>query len=59
MIKNVAYSLAPDLYTSRVREAEAQLAQYTSSTAPVFFYNSVMFPGETLQLHLFEPRYKV
>ena len=59
MIKSIAYLLNPSVYEARVREAEAQLASFLSATVPLFFYNSVMFPGEVLQLHLFEPRYKV
>lgn len=48
----------PDLYVARKAEVQAEREAWQLHH-PVFFYNSVMFPGEVLKLHLFEPRYKV
>ena len=51
-------TLNPDLYAIRLLEAQAEKASW-HTVLPVFFYNQVMFPGQILHLHLFEPRYKV
>lgn len=57
MLKALAMALDPDTYASRL--AEAQIAkQDWSLLYPCFFYNSTMFPGSRLALHLFEPRYR-
>ena len=59
MIKNLALKLNPDLYKKRAEESAAELAEHKDSNYPVFFYMECLFPGTRLQLHLFEPRYKL
>jgi hypothetical protein len=58
MLKNLALTLNPDLYAQRLLETAAEKASW-NMVLPVFFYNEVLFPGQILNLHLFEPRYKV
>ena len=58
MLKNIAVMINPEMYASRLLEVEAERASW-QTVLPVFFYNEPLFPGETLRLHLFEPRYKV
>lgn len=58
MLKNIALSLNPTLYNTKLREVAIEKASW-DTILPVFFYNVTMFPGEILSLHLFEPRYKV
>lgn len=58
MLKNIARLLNPSLYQTRLHELEVERSNW-NAVLPVFFYNAVMFPGEILSLHLFEPRYKV
>lgn len=58
MLKSAAQLLNPTLYASRLQEVAQEKALW-ETVLPVFFYISVMFPGELLHLHLFEPRYKV
>lgn len=41
----------------RLQEAQLQKESWTA-LYPVFYYNSAMFPGSRLSLHLFEPRYR-
>ena len=43
----------------RLAEAKKEAAEWTECTYPIFFYNDMMFPGQSLSLHLFEPRYKL
>lgn len=57
MIKSMAMTLDPDGYMTRLEEARS-LRDTWSALYPIFFYNSVMFPGSVLSLHLFEPRYR-
>ena len=58
MLKNIACAINPEVYAAR--KAEVQIERQTWQLQhPVFFYNTLMFPGEILKLHLFEPRYKV
>mmetsp|Transcript_13535 Transcript_13535/g.14061 ORF Transcript_13535/g.14061 Transcript_13535/m.14061 type:complete len:454 (+) Transcript_13535:67-1428(+) len=58
MLKNIALSLNPTLYNTKLREVAIEKASW-DTILPVFFYNVTMFPGEILSLHLFEPRYKL
>lgn len=58
MLKNLAMTLNPELYSQRQVEAAAEKASW-NTVLPVFFYNEVLFPGQILHLHLFEPRYRV
>eukprot|EP00904_Undaria_pinnatifida_P005291 jgi/Undpi1/1892/HiC_scaffold_12.g05279.m1 len=58
MIANIARTCFPELYASRLREVEAEQDTFMA-VLPIFYYNVPMFPGETLNLHLFEPRYKL
>lgn len=58
MLKNIALTVNPTLYNARQKEIDVE-KQNWSKVLPVFFYNTVMFPGEVLSLHLFEPRYKL
>lgn len=58
MIKNIAIALDPNMYTLRLAEAEAEKSSW-SAIYPIFYYNETLFPGCILNLHLFEPRYKL
>jgi hypothetical protein len=64
MIRDMAMSLQPTLYTSRVAEAAIEKTKM-NAMLPAFFsqsiseYYEIIFPGQRLQLHLFEPRYKL
>jgi hypothetical protein len=58
MLKNIALQVDPDLYQLRLQEASLEKASWTT-VYPIFYYNSTMFPGSVLSLHLFEPRYKL
>jgi hypothetical protein len=58
MVKGVAMTLDPEGYRLRLEETVTEKESW-STILPIFFYNSVMFPGSTLSLHLFEPRYKL
>ena len=58
MIKSLAMLADPEGYRSRLAETTAEKEQW-SALYPVFYYNSCLFPGNRLSLHLFEPRYKV
>jgi Lon protease-like protein len=58
MIKNIALLVDPVAYALRIAETEAEKKTWTN-LYPVFYYNSTIFPGSHLNLHLFEPRYKV
>jgi hypothetical protein len=57
MLKNIAQLLNPSLYQARSQEIALEKTTW-STILPVFFNNDVLFPGEILSLHLFEPRYK-
>ncbi|CAN0177292.1 unnamed protein product [Scytosiphon promiscuus] len=58
MISHIARTCFPELASSRLQEVQADREKFMA-VLPVFYYNVPMFPGETLQLHLFEPRYKL
>ena len=58
MIKAMAVSVAPEEYAARLAEAEAEKATW-SALLPIFYYKEALFPGARLDLHLFEPRYRV
>lgn len=48
----------PELLERRTRETEAERDKF-DLCLPAFFYNVPVFPGQTLCLHFFEPRYKL
>jgi len=58
MIKALAVAVAPEEYAARLAEAEAEKATWTT-TLPIFYYNDCLFSGAKLDLHLFEPRYRI
>jgi hypothetical protein len=58
IIKSMCLSLDSDSYLSRLEENKNEV-ETLSSLLPVFFYNTVLFPGSHLGLHLFEPRYRL
>eukprot|EP00752_Nemacystus_decipiens_P001802 g1741.t1 len=58
MIAQIAKALFPELLERRLRETEAEKAKF-ELCLPAFFYNVPVFPGQTLCLHFFEPRYKL
>jgi len=58
MIKAMALALDADGYNSRLAETVSEKATW-STVYPIFYYNTAMFPGSRLSLHLFEPRYKI
>ena len=57
-LREICILLHPTLYQKRVREVEAEKQDW-ALTLPIFFHNDVTFPGSTVSLHLFEPRYKL
>lgn len=60
MIKAIARALNNALYVQREEEILMELNNYKNdSIYPIFYYNSNLFPGSTLSLHLFEPRYRI
>lgn len=58
IIKAIAQQFNPNSYATRLQEAEAEKVGWRS-LLPIFYYNSPLFPGMKLSLHLFEPRYKL
>lgn len=58
MLRAVAHSHNPQLYSTRLRESEDDRNSW-STVLPIFYYNQALFPGSRLSLHLFEPRYKL
>ena len=54
----MAVNLNPIEYAARVVEAEAERSTWMT-LLPIFYYNETLFPGGRLDLHLFEPRYRV
>lgn len=58
MIKSLASMIDPTTYASRLAESQIEKESWTA-LYPMFYYNSAMFPGGKLSLHLFEPRYKL
>lgn len=57
MLKNIAQSIDPTAYGIRLKESEEEKATW-SSNYPIFYYNNTLFPLSSLNLHLFEPRYR-
>lgn len=57
LIKSMALIVDQETYMLRLQEAQLQKESWTA-LYPVFYYNSAMFPGSRLSLHLFEPRYR-
>lgn len=58
MLKAMAIALDGDGYQARLEEVRLEKASWTTQY-PIFYYNSPIFPGNILSLHLFEPRYKL
>ncbi|CAN0427229.1 unnamed protein product, partial [Ectocarpus sp. 13 AM-2016] len=58
MLAQIAKSLFPELLERRLRETEAEKAKF-ELCLPAFFYRVPVFPGQTLCVHFFEPRYKL
>jgi hypothetical protein len=57
MLKNLAMTIDSSTYALRLQEVQLQRETWTA-LYPIFYYNSTMFPGNKLSLHLFEPRYR-
>jgi len=57
VIKQMCIDLLPEKYQERLLEAE-EVKMLWPKEYPIFFYNSVVFPGSSISLHLFEHRYK-
>eukprot|EP01113_Clastostelium_recurvatum_P025609 TRINITY_DN3082_c0_g1_i4.p1 TRINITY_DN3082_c0_g1~~TRINITY_DN3082_c0_g1_i4.p1 ORF type:complete len:554 (+),score=125.73 TRINITY_DN3082_c0_g1_i4:183-1844(+) len=50
----------PDEYKARVDEAEEDLlGGGSASSMPLFLLNTVVFPGQQFNMHIFEPRYRL
>lgn len=58
MIAQIVKACFPDVLERRLKETETEKAKY-ELCLPAFFLNVPVFPGETLSLHFFEPRYKL
>lgn len=58
MIKTLAIAIDPEGYAARLAETLSEKETWTT-LYPIFYYNNSMFPGGRLNLHLFEPRYKL
>jgi hypothetical protein len=58
MIKNLAMALNPEEYKTRLAEAQAEKGSLTK-LLPIFYYDDALFPGCRLDLHLYEPRYRL
>ena len=57
-IREICITLDPVMYAERAAEAE-KIKEGWSELLPIFFYNEALFPGAKLNLHLFEPRYRL
>jgi len=58
MLSNIAQTCFPVEYAARLPEVAAAKLEMKLEM-PVFFYNQRQYPGYELQLHLFEPRYRL
>lgn len=58
VIKQICQHLYPQRYEQRLVEGEGARAVW-QSYLPIFYYDSAVFPGSSISLHLFEPRYKL
>eukprot|EP01137_Pigoraptor_chileana_P009567 Opistho-2@58052 len=58
LITSLLQRLYPQLYMDRLGEAESERASWKLKL-PLFMMGTVLFPGQPLGLHLFEPRYKL
>ncbi|CAM9919200.1 unnamed protein product [Chrysoparadoxa australica] len=58
MIAQIARSCFPKRYAERLLEEQSSRLSLRQ-VHPIFFYNLPMFPGGKLNLHLFEPRYRL
>lgn len=57
VIKNLAANTFPKEYRRRIAQARKE-AQELCHNLPLFVLNVVLFPGMSLDLHVFEPRYR-
>ena len=57
-LREIVKALDPISYAVRSAEMAKEKADW-SHLMPIFYYNDLKFPGEMLELHLFEPRYKL
>lgn len=55
---DLAINWNPTEYASRLIDSEAEKSCWMT-LLPIFYYNETLFPGSRLDLHLFEPRYRV
>ena len=58
VIKQLCIRLFPEKYEERLIESKEEKFKW-SKYLPVFYYNTAVFPGSKISLHLFEPRYKL
>eukprot|EP01038_Epipyxis_sp_PR26KG_P008665 gene8665-11708_t len=58
LIKSIAMTISPQMYNQRLVETAAEKESWTT-LYPMFYYNDTLFPGSSLHLHLFEPRYRI
>jgi len=58
LLRELAMAVNPEQYRLRSDETTKELAG-AGLELPVFIYSELLFPGATLNLHLFEPRYKI
>jgi len=58
VIKSLAIALDPNLYQQRLSEGMAEKEAWLN-LYPIFFYGQKLLPYNKLNLHLFEPRYKI
>lgn len=58
MLKDICIAVNPDAYALRQAECQAEKATWVA-TYPIFYYNEPLFPNSRLNLHLFEPRYRL
>jgi hypothetical protein len=54
----LAINSNPAEYAARLLESETEKSSWMT-LLPIFYYNETLFPGSRLDLHLFEPRYRV
>merc|ERR1719499_2771511 len=58
LIANLCKKFFPLEYDRKLKETAEQMEKL-SRMHPIFFYNDFQFPGSTMGLTLFEPRYKI
>ena len=57
-ILDLAIRSNPAEYNARLIESQTEKSSWMT-LLPIFYYNETLFPGGRLDLHLFEPRYRV